>query len=620
MSKNTKINEQKAVHIWEKIEVVLSAQEAYENPYTDVDVWVDLNGPGFNKRVFGFWDGENIFRIRLTAIKPGEWNWTSASNQVDSGLNGIAGHFTAIEWSEDEKVENPCRRGMIQPTNNGHSFQYADSTPVILLGDTWWAAPTFRFKWYDDDTNRPIGPEMGFKDLVRIRKEQGFNAIGMIAAFPTWADDGKPSTLRMDDEKKTAIRAAWQVDGTSSSDAGKVYKPAKAMHNEGGRAFLFPGRVTDYEDIVPDFDRINPEYFKHIDKKLDYLNEHGFTAFIEVSRRDISQVWKSYYDWPISYARYIQYIYARYQANNCLNSPIHFDYEGYAIPSREFNEPANLVVEKFGHPPFGTLQGTNAAPSTLVNFGGPEEAKWLTFHQIGNWRQHDHYWYLTEIFQSSPAMPAINGEPYYPGHPESLPPKIDADGKLHYLGRSEDAFEASTEEDNLNFRSGMYGSFLSGGLGGVIYGAEGMWGGNIEPNSVYKIWDAITFESGNQVKYLNNFAMIQGTKYQSLIPSTEFVTPNKDGDHLGFRGWAYCSTTKEKDFFLLYFEKDCPRATVRGLLPWKTYKIMWFDPRTGEWINDSDFETISSDGVGRIMLPKYPSNGDWGSSLILNEN
>lgn len=610
-----KENTAEQLHVWEKVEVVLQAKNKYENPYTEVDVWIDLKGPGFFKRVYGFWDGGNTFRIRITAVSPGEWTWKSGSNCKDKGLNGFSGKFHAVEWSEQEKKENACRRGMIRPTEDGHSFQYSDGTPMILLGDTWWSTATHRYKWYDDDIMRPIGPDMGFKDMVRVRRKQGFNAIGMIAAFPTWADDGRPSIIRMDDEDKTAIRAAWQIDGTSSSDAGKTFRAAKSMHNEGGRAFMFPGKVPGYEDVVPDFERINPEYFQVLDKKIDYINDNGLSVFIEVSRRDISQVWKKYYPWPTSYARYIQYIYARYQANNCLFSPIHFDYDGYAIPSRDFNAPANLVVEKYGHPPFGTLQGTNAAPSTLANFGSNDEAKWLTFHQIGNWREHDNYWYLTEIFEGSPAAPAINGEPYYPGHPESLPPKQVGDGKFEHSGRPEDAFQASTEDDNQNFRSGMYGSFLSGALGGIIYGAEGMWGGNIEPGSKYFMWDALKFESGNQVKHLKSFATINGTRYQELIPNVELVTPNKNGHYMGYRGWAYCAATADKDFLLFYFERECPRATVRGLKPGRIYSLKWFDPRSGVWVEDKNVKTVSPNGVGRIQLPEFPSDADWGLAL-----
>ena len=60
------------------------------------------------------------------------------------------------------------------------------------------------------------------------------------------------------------------------------------MDNEGGRPFVFPGKVPGYENMFPDVDRVNPEYFRYVDRKIDYLNEQGFVPFIEVSRRDAS--------------------------------------------------------------------------------------------------------------------------------------------------------------------------------------------------------------------------------------------------------------------------------------------------------------------------------------------
>jgi len=48
------------IHLWEKQEVNLTASKKYENPYTDVTVWIDLRGPAFEKRVYGFWNGGNI--------------------------------------------------------------------------------------------------------------------------------------------------------------------------------------------------------------------------------------------------------------------------------------------------------------------------------------------------------------------------------------------------------------------------------------------------------------------------------------------------------------------------------------------------------------------------------
>ncbi|MCG8401096.1 MAG: DUF4038 domain-containing protein, partial [Firmicutes bacterium] len=580
------------------VEIVLESNNTYDNPYTEIEVWVDLKGPGFDKRVYGFWDGGSVFKVRITAASPGTWSCISGSNQFDSGLNGKYSRFSAVEWTREELEENRLRHGFIRATPNGHAFMHADGTPFYLLADTWWSAPTFRLKWHDDDIERPVGPEMGFKDMVRYRKKQGYNGIAMIAAHPTWANDRYPSTLQMDDEYKTTIRAAWQEDGHGSSEDSGVVMPAKDMYNEGGRPFAFPGNVKGYEDVVPDFNRINPQYFMYMDRKVDYLNSQGFVAFIEIARRDVSEVWKRYGGWPDSYMRYMHYIFTRYQANNCILSPIHFDYPGYSIPSREYNEPANMLIDRYGYLPFGTLLGSNSAPSSLANFGGSGEAKWLSFHQLGNWREHDHYWYLTEIFNTRPSRPALNGEPYYPGFPDDNP-------------------ETPSELANLYCRSGMYGSFLSGGLAGYMYGVEGLWGSNIEESAKYRLWDAIKFKSGEQAPHLMKFVMAMGARYQDLIPNSEMVTPNKFGNHMGYKGWAYCAATKEKDWLMLYFEKDCPRITVRGVTNDSRFRVKWFDPRKGEWFDDADIKYIESDQQCRMHIPEFPSNEDWGMSLVL---
>ncbi len=196
------------VHVWEKQELTFTAAGEAVNPYTDVTIWVDLTGPNFKKRVYGFWDGERTFKVRVVATEPGLWKWQSGSNPPEEGLAGKSGSFEAIDWTEQEKQQNPLRRGFVRATANHHALELADGTPFFILGDTWWAAGTNCFKWYDDDEQRPIGPAAGFKDYVRYRKGQGFNLIGIIAAFPNWANDGKPAHIVMDNPEKTVIRAA----------------------------------------------------------------------------------------------------------------------------------------------------------------------------------------------------------------------------------------------------------------------------------------------------------------------------------------------------------------------------------------------------------------------------
>ncbi len=581
-----------AVHVWEKQELTFTAARKYANPYTDVVAWVELTGPNFRKRVYGFWDGGQTFRVRLVATEPGNWSWRSGSTPEDDGLAGKTGSFTAIPWTEQELEQNPLRRGFLRPSPNHHALETADGAPFFVIGDTWYSAGSNRFKWYDDDRQRPIGPEAGFKDYVRYRKQQGYNWVNMIAAFPNWMTDGKPWHVVMPDG--TTVRSAWLEFGTGS---------AKNMDNEGGRPFQFPGKVPGFENMFPDVDRINPEYFKYVDRKIDYLNEQGFVPFIEVSRRDASLCWMKYYKWPDSYARFIEYIWSRYQANNTVLSPIHLDIISESVSPEDYKDAIRMVKRKYGPPPFGTLLSANANPSTLENWG---DDSWVTLHQVGNMREHNNYWYLTEIYNALIPRPAINGEPYYSGY-------VDARG---LNGGYKYGAPGGTAKDDQFVRSSMYGNFLSGGFGGQVYGAEGIWGADIEPSAPIKMWDAFQWNSGSQMQYLRTFAFSIGNRYQYLVPNADLVSPNKTPVIRGYEGWAYCARTPDKETFLAYFEKGCPRSQIRGTLLNSAYRAQWYDPRNGTWQDAGSGGIVQSSRIGIIMLPDFPGDDDWGLRLI----
>jgi hypothetical protein len=592
------------VYVWEKLEIKLTAVQSYDNPYTDVTIWIDLEGPEFEERCYGFWNGGNEFVVRVLANKAGDWSWRSDSNVEDAGLSGRRGGFKAVDWTEKELDENPNRKGMVKASKNGHTFEYSDGTPYFLLGDTWWPTATFRYPWYEGDKDRPIGPQAGFKDYVKYRKKQGYNCIAMIAALPNWANDDKPDYIET--ANGTELRQAWHQIGTNS---------AKDMYDEdGNRAFLFPGKVPGYEHYFPDINRINPDYFKNLDKKIDYLNAHGFVPFIEVARRDIGPAWYKYYKWPESYARYIQYVWTRYQANICFFSPIHFDNDG-SLPAEHWNQAANSVIKEYGPPPFGTMVSCNPTGSSLENFGHVDQAKWIDFHQIGNFHEemghgHKSYPLLTDIFNAQPPLPGINGEPYYDGQHETEP---------------------GSEEAALYSRSAMYGSVLSGGLGGHIYGAgkEGetggaMWGGNVEEAARFKVWDGIQWTSGDQLRHLKTFIMSEGDRYKDLNPKVDLLSPNKTMNDNDWIGWAFCSATADKEWFLLYFEKDCEQAWLSGLLPEKSYTAKWFDPRNGGWLEGKSAQ-LKSDASGKVKLPLFPGNAlrsetDWALRLMISGN
>jgi hypothetical protein len=422
--------------------------------------------------------------------------------------------------------------------------------------------------------------------------------VSAIAAFPNWHPDGQSWRIVMNDGDKTTVRSAWLEFGTGPDTRTGS---AKNMSNEGGRPFFFPGKVPGYENVFPDMDRINPEYFRYLDRKIDYLNEQGFVAFIEAFRRDASECWKKYYSWPESPTRYMQYIFSRYQANNTVLSPVHLDIIQESVTIPDFLQAIDGVIKRFGPPPFGTLLSANANPSTLVNWG---EDSWVTLHQTGNKREHGYYWYMTQIFRDPNPKPGLNGEPYYSGY-------VDARG---LNGGYKFGAPGGTEKDDQYVRSSMYGSFLCGGLGGHVYGAEGIWGADIEPAAPIKMWDAFRWNSAAQMKHLRTFAMSVGRRYQELQPDADLVVPNKTYITKGYEGWAYSARTADEKEVLTYFEKGCPRSLMRGALPMSLYHAQWFDPRTGSWI-DVGSGTVQANNIGEIQLPDFPSDRDWGLRL-----
>ena len=533
------------VHTWQKVEISLEASNDYNNPYTDVDVWVELKGPGFERRCYGFWDGDNTWKVRVMATKPGAWTWKSGSNQDDKGLNGKTGSFASIEWTEAEKIENPLRRGMIQPTPNGHAFEFADGTPLFWLADTWWPCMTKRYYWHEDDIPREVGTlEAGFKDYVRYRKDQGYNGCMVVAGFPNWTEE----------------TSHW--GGGDWED------------EQGNRPFLGEGHE-------PDLDRLNPAYFQSMDKKVDYLNENGFIPFIETTRRDIGDYWKETFGWPESYARYIRYICFRYQGNLIINSPIHLD--AMALSGEEWNEAANIIVDRYDWAPFGHPASANPPGSTYRTFGHTNEARWLTFHGIGNERDHDMFPYLTEIYYLDDPVPGLNNEPYYDG-----------------LKWGNDADQGSDLAAYYS-RVALYGSVLSGGLAGHVYGADHIWRGNNDMPGAFLI------QSAAQMQYIYNFLFSEGPDYQGLMPDRQLLQPNQTPNEDKNMGWAYAMGTQEKDLFLLYFEKDCPAAVLDGAIPGVDYELNWFDTAVGKWVKT---ELAVSDQKGKIELPAFPSGSD----------
>lgn len=185
--------------------------------------------------------------------------------------------------------------------------------------------------------------------------------------------------------------------------------------------------------------------------------------------------------------------------------------------------------------------------------------------------------------------------------------------------------EPGSELAALYCRSAMYGSLLSGGFGGHIYGAGGwqggLWSGEVEPASKYPVWEVIQWHSADQMRHLKRFILSEGSRYQELEPTVDAVSPNRSDKPNGLTGWAYAARTPARDLFVLYFERDCPPATLKTALPNREYHHLWFNPRTGEW-RDRDQASLKTDAEGNLVLPPFPgspgkSEQDWALKVVL---
>ncbi|MBN1397753.1 MAG: DUF4038 domain-containing protein [Bacteroidetes bacterium] len=595
------------LHVWEMQEIVFKAEKTYSNYYKDVTCWVELNGPDFSKRIYGFWNGGNTYIVRVVATKPGKWQWISGSNQPeDKGLNNRSDGFTVASWTEREKKQNPNRRGFIRSTQNGHALQYADGTPFFMVGDTWLAGATWRLPFRNAVTEKNYipGPGIGFEDAVQYRKNQGYNSVSMISCFPNWESDCNANTYA--DSNCIYLRNAWEKFDYIVQN-GKM--TSKDMRDEYGNR---PFKMSEKHKGVSDFDNINPEYFQSLDKKMQYLSEQGFVSLLETVRRDACPAWKAYFDFNESYSRFVQYLISRYGAYNIFFSGIHLDWipKEYSLTGDEFNEALTYHLKKYGPLPFGQPYTTLISSSTYSVFGHDKNCPWLTMHSVGNKpRDHRVADSLEILFKLEPPYPAINFEPYYTGwnHEINMP--------------NGERPPANSVRDNYFSRAQMYGSVLSGGLSGHVHGTAAY---DItttgEPSGMRPhIWDALKYESGLYMQHLNKFVFSGGGKFQLLQLASRDIHPQKapDSPGMGLDGWSYMMRTPEKDFALLYFENKAVIPELAGFKPGKSYILQWFNTINGEWVKKIN---LKADKDGRIKLKNFPDEHnpsiiDWAAKI-----
>jgi len=116
------------VEQWGTFEVSLTGP-TNGNPFVDVYLYARFYQGSVSKKVWGFYDGDGVYRIRFMPPAKGKWRYVTTSNVKE--LHGIEGEFEVVSPS-------PGNHGPVHVTNVFH-FAYADGTPFRPLGTTVYA-------------------------------------------------------------------------------------------------------------------------------------------------------------------------------------------------------------------------------------------------------------------------------------------------------------------------------------------------------------------------------------------------------------------------------------------------------------------------------------------------
>jgi hypothetical protein len=304
------------------------------NRYKDVWLKGTFRGPSKTIEIEGFWDGGDVWKVRMAPTETGTWSYTITGSEASFNTSG---NFACIE-SES--------KGFIRTNpNRPYTFMHDDGTPWLWRGDTSWRGFTSLIPY-----------EGRWKPYIDLRASQGYSVVQSIV-----------------------------VSYIGGSNFWK---------NEGGLCF-------DENSESKNYDRLNPEYFSWIDKRIDYALSKGIVPVMVFT-------WAQEYPnfSREQFEHFERYLVARYAAKNviwCLSGEYDEVVVDFAIPTSEFAVHGQIVrqYDPYDHPI--TLHPTGLSSS--VEFAGES---WFDFvmQQTSNC-----VWDIQRDRQHN--KPVVNGEPRY---------------------------------------------------------------------------------------------------------------------------------------------------------------------------------------------------------------
>ena len=223
-------------------EVQLASTKTYESPYTEVILDLELVGPDRRTiRVPGFWDGGKAWKARFCPPKVGNWTWKTFSNDKD-----LDGKIGVVECTPEA---DPAV-GFI------HVHPYKSNSRHFAIGQSTNFYPAYI---YDPVQYSP-----------QVAAVAGSHAVVFETAGRQTA--ANPASFTAFQGRMDALHAA----GFNRLTGGFVISGDTAIGeptNEGGAAFE-----------NRDLSKLNPAYFKWMEKRIAYCNTLGIIPDIGIAR------------------------------------------------------------------------------------------------------------------------------------------------------------------------------------------------------------------------------------------------------------------------------------------------------------------------------------------------
>jgi len=467
---------------WETVDLSFTAKGNIDKPF-QLEISCKFKTPdGSQITVPGFYNGNNEWLVRFNPNIVG--TWTSVSSASLKKINGIT---HVIEVAPAKKG---IHGGITVSDKDDQKLIYEDGTPYNLVAnEVDWL---FALDYGNPDLTKT-------KKLIDAISANGFNQIIM----NVYAYD-------LDWKQSKNIDPKWDF---------------------GSKKDIFPFLG---DNDTPDYSALNVEFFKHYDRVINLLEEHGIVAHIMI------YVWNKMVNWPKANSEadnmYFDYVVKRYQAKSNVIWDISKEALRYG-----YNDP-NYITERIDR--LKNLDIYNRLV-TVHDFDYcetyPDEVDIIS----AQFWHYDIYSKMLKLKEEYPNKPIINLE-------------NGAYEKCQY-----DIFLDSNYGDPIsgierNYKCAFAGTYTS-------YYWQGMaWNIVIYDPFAEDVTIKPKFE---YYKYFQEF--LDNINFERLQPTDRHSSS------------GYCLANNEDGAYVYYMPKANSAIAIKGLPKAEKLQIQWFNPLTG---------------------------------------